>query len=220
MEKILNIVIVCDGELPSKGKTSYYLDYADIIIACDGATKKILDIGYVPSYIVGDMDSLDLDLQKKFENIIYQSPCQETNDQTKAFKFALTLDPTSIIFLGNTGGREDHSLGNLSLLLDYQKEIENQKTDIQIRAVTNLLEIYPILDSIEFNTKIGAQISLVSLYPELIINSSTGLKYPTNNLKLSNWWKGTLNEATENVVTLNFKEPAPCLLMIHEPIKV
>ena len=42
---------------------------------------------------------------------------QETNDLNKAFRYCLANGWTDIVILGATGKREDHTLGNIGLLM-------------------------------------------------------------------------------------------------------
>ena len=44
---------------------------------------------------------------------------QEINDLTKSVRFAHTQGYREVLILGATGLREDHTLGNISLLMDY-----------------------------------------------------------------------------------------------------
>ncbi len=50
----------------------------------------------------------------------------------------------------------------------------------------------------------GQQVSLFSLDPGLAVTSA-GLRYPLNGLKLSSWWRGTLNEAEGESFLLEFE---------------
>lgn len=122
-QKTLSIVILADGNYPSAAYPLQLLKEADYVVCCDASVLKLKGIS--PSYIVGDMDTLSASNAEKYTDIIYKSSCQETNDQTKAFSFALGLVPegysADIHILGTTGGREDHTLGNISLLMEYTK---------------------------------------------------------------------------------------------------
>jgi len=50
----------------------------------------------------------------------------------------------------------------------------------------------------------GQQVSLFSIDPNLSVTSS-GLKIPLTNLTLHNWWRGTLNEADGDRLSLDFE---------------
>jgi thiamine pyrophosphokinase len=170
--------------------------------------------------IIGDMDTLSLKYRKRFVNYIIEDCDQETNDLTKAFKYALSFAPSSIAFLGICGGREDHTLGNISLLADYKELIYSgfsgvsNKTDIY--AVTNYGVFYPVLESCEFATEPGSQVSIFSFDNTLNINAQ-GLLYPTNNVIFDMWWKATLNEAVNGSFALKFNHPAKVLIYIAPP---
>ena len=51
----------------------------------------------------------------------------------------------------------------------------------------------------------GQQVSIFSIDPALTVTSS-GLRYPLNNLTLHSWWSGTLNEATGLEFRLEFEK--------------
>ena len=126
MHKYKKIAILADGTYPRAQYPLEILAQADIVICCDASVEKLK--GREPNFIVGDMDTLSPTLQEKYSDIIHKSSCQETNDLTKSFSFALGLissaESGEINILGATGCREDHSLGNISLLAEYAKNSE------------------------------------------------------------------------------------------------
>ncbi len=65
------------------------------------------------------MDSIPGDLREKYAGKIITIKDQEINDLTKAVYFAQNVGQEEIVILGATGLREDHTLGNISLLADY-----------------------------------------------------------------------------------------------------
>ena len=89
-------VIICAGDFPQKEYPRYLISTADYIICCDRAfqtwLKKAPSIFgnlRLPDAIVGDMDSLSPSIQKKYSSIIVRIAEQDTNDQTKAFKYII-----------------------------------------------------------------------------------------------------------------------------------
>ena len=75
-----------------------------------------------PDLVVGDLDSIPASLLERFPNRLRKVDEQEDNDLTKAFYAAMEFSPSCIHILGATGLREDHTLGNISLLARYQQE--------------------------------------------------------------------------------------------------
>ena len=220
-QKRLSIVILADGNYPTAKYPLSLLRDADYIICCDASVLKLKDIA--PNYIVGDMDTLPAEYKAQYRDIIVQSSCQETNDQTKAFSFALGLVPqgsvADIHILGNTGGREDHTLGNISLLMEYTsrmgKAVEPfgnmMHSGINVDIVTDYGVFTPHYNSFEKESRKGQQISIISFDNTLRIKSK-GLVYPTDNATFQFWWSGTLNEAASDKFSLEFSHPAPVLL--------
>jgi len=183
------VIILADGEFPVHPLPSSLLWEGETIICCDGAAEKLLSTGVVPYAIAGDMDSLSKELQFKYKTIIHKSVCQDTNDLTKAYNLALTLNPTEIIIVGATGLREDHSLGNISLLSDYGANLQ-----ATVEMWTNYGKFIPIYRGGTFRVKPGTPISFFALENGLRIRSR-GLKFPLDDVIFDSWWKATLNES-------------------------
>jgi len=190
-------VIVADGTFPSHAVPLGYLSNADRIICCDGSTESLLNAGFIPDAIVGDMDSLTPDLAERFRDRIYPDNDQETNDLTKAVMWCKEKNYKNLIIVGATGKREDHTIGNISLLAEYVRELN-------VLMVTDTGIFQPCLKSSEISSFTGQQVSIFSIDPETEI-TSTGLRYPLQRRKIKNWWMATLNESLGDNFTLNFK---------------
>lgn len=198
-------VILADGSFPQSDIPLSLLRNASRIICCDGASKSLDDSGLVPYAIVGDCDSIDEALTKKYADRIFRIDDQETNDLTKAVRWCHERGFTDIVILGGTGKREDHTLGNISLLAEYSRIVK-------VRMVTDNGVFYPLLKGGSFNSVKGQQISIFSIDPDTEISSS-GLKYLLKKLKLSNWWQATLNEAEGDSFGLEF-EGGPLIVFL------
>ncbi|MDR1526146.1 MAG: thiamine diphosphokinase, partial [Dysgonamonadaceae bacterium] len=180
-------VILADGSFPEHEIPLLFLENACRIICCDGATAKLLAFGREPDAIVGDLDSISDELKHRFHPILFPNPDQETNDLTKAVRFCTQHGWKEITILGATGKREDHTLGNLSLLCDYAKTLQVQLlTDYGVfipQSKSNVYESYP-----------GQQVSFFSLTPATLFTTQN-LMYSLKNQPLTSWWQGTLNES-------------------------
>lgn len=216
-----SIVIICDGSFPKSEYPRYIIRTADFIICCDGALSKfikhserIFGTERLPDMVIGDMDTLSAAMQKKYADIIIREDEQEHNDQTKAVRWALNnlTDIGSIHILGATGGRADHTIGNLSLLMEYTRMFD--LGDIQIETVTDEGTIFPVTDTIEFDCGAGREISIFSPDSSLRITSE-GLAYKTDDVIFDNWWKATLNKASEDKVRLEFNHRSMALIMMN-----
>ena len=196
-EMISRTIILADGKFPEHEIPLGYLKNAERIICCDGSVKNLINAGYLPDAIVGDLDSLNNDLADKFRDRLFYDDNQDTNDLTKAVEWCRRMGYTNIVILGATGKREDHTIGNISLLAEYKQEID-------VIMVTDTGILRPYLESCEVFSFKGQQVSIFSLDPRNEI-TSCGLKYGLLKKKISNWWVATLNESLGENFTLEFK---------------
>ncbi len=193
-----DVVVVCNGQFPTHEIPLAILRQAKTIICCDGAIQKLSAVGIKPTVIVGDFDSLPKSLMEKYSDIIFHNPDQETNDLTKSMQWAKQHGFTDVCILGATGLREDHTLGNISLLLEYGQTLDF------VNMVTDTGVFTPIYRTTKFNSFKGQQVSIFSLKPDVPIRSEN-LKYPFNR-PLPSWWCGTLNESLGEQFALHFDE--------------
>jgi thiamine pyrophosphokinase len=189
-------VIVADGTFPQHEIPLGYLKNAKRIICCDGSVQNLILAGMQPDAIVGDMDSLNDDFANRFADRIYLDENQDTNDLTKAVSWCSDMGYKDIVIVGATGKREDHTIGNISLLADYIKKVN-------VIMVTDTGILRPLLKSSAISCFAGQQVSIFSIDPETEV-TSYGLRYPLNRTKITNWWFATLNEALGDSFSLEF----------------
>ena len=193
----MKTVILANGTFPVHPVPLARLREVDLIVCCDGAAEKLVAHGFEPGIIIGDLDSVSPELKERYRRILVQDSDQETNDLTKAVNWCIATGIKEVAILGATGIREDHTLGNISLLADYSRRI-----DALMLTDTGSFRVYD--RSVTIASHLGQQVSIFSLDPALKV-TSTGLKYPLKNLTLHNWWRGTLNEAAAERFSLDFK---------------
>ncbi len=195
-KQIFNTVIVADGTFPEHEIPLAFLKNAEQIICCDGSAGNLVNAGYIPDAIIGDLDSLTENLAIRFADRIFLDESQDTNDLTKAVQWCREMNYNEIVIIGATGKREDHTIGNISLLAEYAKTMN-------VKMVTDTGIFIPFLESCSVESFEGQQMSLFSIDPEIEI-TSTGLKFPLSGVKISNWWVATLNEALGDSFSLEF----------------
>ena len=149
-----DVVILCNGEFPRKAYPLYLLERAEAVVCCDGAAVKYLrKFGEkrMPEVVIGDMDSLPRRLREKLAPIIVPVEEQDYNDMTKAMRYVLAHHPdvTDIHILGATGLREDHTVGNLGLLMEYARMFD--LTGIRVEMVSDYSTAFAITDSCELH---------------------------------------------------------------------
>ncbi len=186
-------VILANGEYPSAHIPTEILSNAAYVVCCDGAANEYIARGFTPDIIIGDGDSLNEDNSRRFASILHRITEQETNDQTKAVHFLLSQKMYEIAIVGATGKREDHTLGNISLLIEYAR------AGAQIRTYTEYGVFIPCKGKCSLHTRPGQQISIFNFTARRL--TSQGLRYPIYGF--DNWWQGTLNCSTCNKVEID-----------------
>lgn len=180
----IEVVILAEGEYPTHEIPLGILTRCEKVICCDGAANTYIKMGKLPMATIGDGDSINEDLKEKLHFI--QVDDQETNDLTKAVNYAKDLGYKNIAILGATGKRECHTIGNISLLMEYKR------MGLNVIMYTDYCSIFPCKDYIKFDSKIGEQVSIINFGAKNL--TSKGLKYPIYDFTAL--WQGTLNECT------------------------
>lgn len=190
-------VILAAGDYPTHPIVQGILEHAPYIVCCDGAAQTLINRGYMPHAIVGDGDSLPAHIREQYPHLIHTIHEQEYNDLTKATQFAIKELGTSdlrIAYLGCTGLREDHAIGNTFLLSFYLRELH-----VQPKMLTDYGWFVPAKGTKTFESFPRQQVSIFRVSGSSL--TSEGLKwdaYPYNEL-----WQGTLNEALANSFTIH-----------------
>ena len=217
-----NVVIICDGAFPKNEFPRYIIRNADFIICCDGALRKFLrncrsifGEDRLPDLVIGDMDSLPASMIRRYKDIIVKVDEQEHNDQTKAFRWAVGNLPDigNIYIIGATGGREDHTIGNMSLLMEYARMFDLEGMGIEVEMITDNGSAFAVTDTFEMDCGTGRKVSIFSPDNSLRIHSE-GLEWPLDDVVFDNWWKATLNRASEDRVRLEFSHRSIALIML------
>lgn len=180
-----DVVIVANGEFPTNELPLGMLSNAKHIVACDGAIRNVPQA----EVVIGDGDSVPT----VFHDRLIQVDEQEDNDLTKATRYCLSQGWQKIAYLGCTGKREDHTLGNISLLMRYHR-----KMGVEGIMFTDYGFFTPTYGKQTFESFKGQQVSILNFGCTKI--ESEGLKW--QSYAFDEWWQGTLNEAVGNSFTL------------------
>ena len=216
-------VIVGNGQFPKKEYPLYLLESADCVVCCDGALDTYLRHFRGrnlrrPDVVVGDMDSLSKKTAERFRDIAVKIDEQETNDQSKAFHYILEHFPDvdTVHILGATGKREDHTIGNLSLLMEYAREMRRQDCGrtVFVDIVSDWSTAFAITDTCTLDVGEGRSVSIIC--PDNSLNiKSEGLVWPTDNVIFDNLWQATLNRASADRISLTFSHPSIALIILN-----
>lgn len=208
-------IILGGGDYPTHPLPLKLITEAKRIVCCDGAAFELIRHGGIPWRIAGDCDSIlspkddaEQSMLETYRGIIRRFIGQDDNDQTKAIKYCLDHGYKDIIIIGATGRREDHTLGNISLLIEYLRMGAN------VKMVTDHGIFYPCRDCIELEVDIpsdfqcesdtvatrqkSTQISIFNISARNL--RAEGLRYPLYDF--GQWWQGTLNEAISPLIKI------------------
>lgn len=185
-------VILANGDYPSSPLPLKLLKEAPYVVCCDGGADAYIANGHLPDAIIGDGDSLSEANRLRYASLLHHNPDQETNDQTKAVQFLLSQGKHRIAIVGATGKREDHTIGNISLLMEYNR------MGATVRSYTDYGIFIPCKDTCTFEYKKGQQVSIFNFTAKGL--KSKGLAYPIYDF--TTWWQGTLNRCTGSSFTI------------------
>lgn len=189
----MDAIILGNGEYPTHPTPTTMLYISPYVVCCDGSADEYIRQGMTPNAIIGDGDSISPENRERFNNIFHQIADQETNDQTKAVNFLLEQGKRHIVLVGATGKREDHTLGNISLLIDYML------AGAKVIMMTDHGMFIPASGTTTLKSSTNQQISIINFGATGL--QGEGLKYPLHDF--TNWWQGTLNEAMGDEFTIH-----------------
>ncbi len=183
--KAFDVVILANGAFPTHAAPLKVLNEAERVVCCDGAVKAFPNADIV----IGDGDSVPAE----FRDRLIQVDEQEDNDLTKATRYCEAQGWHNIAYVGCTGKREDHTLGNISLLMRYYREMNINGT-----MFTDSGYFTPAQGEQTFDSMPGQQVSIFNFGCKTI--TSEGLRW--NSYAYQELWQGTLNESLADHFTM------------------
>ncbi|WP_323005603.1 thiamine diphosphokinase [Pseudorhodobacter sp.] len=175
------------------------LALAPLLVAVDGGADRALALGARPVAVIGDLDSISASARASLGAVLHRVAEQESTDFDKALR---NIDAPFVLALGCLGGRVDHELAALSVLVQRRAQpcVLIGREDV-IFAAPPQLEIAMVA---------GDRFSLFPLAP--VTGRSEGLEWPIAGLAFAPGGRvGTSNQATGPVrLTMD----APGMLVI------
>ena len=194
-----NIVIVSGGRLGNMDffRTQVAKIENRLIICCDSGARHLAAAALIPDVLVGDMDSLHPEQLAHYERLgvkIIQYPVnKDFTDTALALDYAISLQPEAIDIWAAQGGRIDHALANLFLLL------KGKEAGIKICLLDEFCEAFIADQEVNFENAAGCVVSLLALSPQVKGITLRGFAYPLTDEAL------TLSESRgiSNVISAN-----------------
>ena len=116
----MRALIVLGGDAPGVGLLRACAAEADFSIAADRGLEAFDAAGMEPDMLIGDMDSVSPQVLARYESRLSADRLNCIKDDTDgeyALNLALEKGATEITLLGALGGRLDHALANLMMVV-------------------------------------------------------------------------------------------------------
>ncbi len=195
----MHALIVLGGDAPGKALLESCAASAEMSIAVDRGLEAFVHAGVKPDILLGDMDSVRPDLLERLQadTEVDRLPCvKDDTDGVHALDVAIERGARHITLLGALGGRMDHAMANLMLLIRAAR----RGVKAQILSETVRIER---ADSVTMLC--GAKGDTVSLLPmgEAKGVTLTGFYYPLERRDLdSSYPLGISNVVTEDPASI------------------
>lgn len=182
----MRALVFANGEPPSSALARELAENAGLLVAADGGAHHAIAFGLLPDAVVGDMDSIDAGLRAVLpEAVFVEVTDPETSDLEKAIDFALSEGATAVDVIAAGGGRADHALANLSVLVRRPGCVLRFVDD---RFVVRLVEREAVID-----LPLGSVVSLVAIGRCEGVTTA-GLRWPLREATLDFSPRGIHNE--------------------------
>lgn len=182
-------LIIANGESCAYTLLTSLLEWCPLVVVCDGAYQRVIDLQVNPDVVIGDFDSIT-DFEKKINTSYIKDENQKNTDLEKAIEYLIEKGVFDINIVWATGRRLDHTLNNMATLGKY--------ADLNIVLYDDLSKAHVLHKSfVKYYAK-NTKISLVPL-PSAHGITTQNLEYSLTNEDLT-WGQksGTSNHVKEN----------------------
>ncbi len=210
----MTAILICGGTLSAAFLKEVYSRYSGAkVFAVDGGLRVAEAAGIMPDYLVGDFDTAEASLVSKYEGrciTIRHKPEKDATDTELAIDEALERGAETIVLLGATGTRMDHTLANVHMLY----RILQQGKQAWIMDENNRMSLHDKPFMCKRTEMFGTYVSFLPFFGETTGVTLRGFKYPLSGKTLTAGISlGVSNEAKEDVIEVSFEKGY--LLMIE-----
>ena len=191
-----------NGPKPTHPAIKRRLNLINTFFCVDGGADKLIEMGYKPNLILGDLDSIDKRKNKYGCDIIFLED-QAKNDLEKSISWCIDQGIKELELFGFSHGRDDHHLANILIMKDFSSKVK-------IKMYTNNSLLLFVNKYFTFSSNPNQKISIISFNQETKI-TTTGLKYSLQNSSLISPSHGISNIATGTNFTV---KPTDWILVI------
>lgn len=191
----MRVAILGNARLRPSPALRRVLRGTDLVICADGGARTARSLGIVPHVVVGDMDSAGAGslawARARGARLIAHPREKDKTDAQLAVEYALRAGAREIELLGVLGGRLDHTLANIGLLVyaagrGCPARILHERTELFLAGARTTIR-----------GRAGDLVSLIPLSAAAAGVTTRGLKYPLRNGALRmDATRGISNEMT------------------------
>jgi thiamine pyrophosphokinase len=191
----MHAAIVGNGRLPPTRGLRQRLRHADLVVCADGGLRVVRALGITPEVAVGDFDSASPSVlawaRRRGTRLLAHPRDKDKTDTELAIQYALRAGATTIDLIGVLGGRVDHMLANIGLLVALARHRR------RARIVHGTIELFLATPQASIPGRVGDRVSLIPLSARVTGISTHGLKYPLAHSTLRmDTTRGISNEIT------------------------
>jgi thiamine pyrophosphokinase len=193
------IALICNAPIEEISRLKERIAAFPVLIAVDGGINHCHRMGLTPDLIVGDFDSADPTILKKYSHIP-EKRVPKDKDKTDleiALELIYHAGVEEITIFGALGGRTDHTLGNLILLSRYPGKLFCE---------TAMERVFVVDHQTVIATHPGQVISLIPLNGPVSGIETKGLKWELHNKVLDKQFIGISNEALGKQVVISARQ--------------
>ena len=212
MKKV--VFVVAGGELgdPAFLREQVAARKPEAVIGADRGAGHLQAAGIFPTLIVGDMDSLDTESVRRYEALgcrFIRHPREKDETDTElALREAFGMAPAEVWIWGAMGHRIDHTLANLSLL------VQGAEQGVEVKLIDEWCEVFLVTRRTVLEGVMGQTVSLFPFAGDVTGVTLTGFEYPLTKATLAvGYPRGTSNrlKAGRGVIEIE----AGCLVAVR-----
>lgn len=152
-------MIVANGDMPSLALVVDLARGANLVVGADGGGDKAFAAGIEPAVVVGDLDSVsDATRERLGPERCLRIDDPDTTDLEKAVQYCIEADCGRIDIVAASGGRADHTLGNLTVLVVYAAQAD-------IHLHDDHFDISRVSGTASIDAEPGTVVSLIGIGP-------------------------------------------------------
>jgi thiamine pyrophosphokinase len=187
-------------------------------VCADGGAGRARELGIIPDWIVGDMDSIS-EYDRRFMeeagvNFELHPPEKDSTDTQIALELVERQGGRDIVVWGGTGSRLDHNLSNILSASSFMER------GINIVFESPDLSVYFVKRQLVVPGAPGDTVSLIALGNQVSGEDLSGFKYPLDKATLEFNWQWAVSNIiigknpvvrldTGILAVFHYKQPVP-----------